>query len=288
MGQKETLADFIAWGKANYPSDRTVLVIWNHGNGWLRSPITRDVTRAVSYDDETGSAINTWELAQALGNHRFDILSWDASLMQMMEVAYEVKDKADFITGSEESPPGEGLPYDLIFRRFRDNPNAPTRDLTKAYVDGMLEFPQYANRKITQSVLDTSKLDELAVAIDGLGNALSASKNAVTTAVVNARETSQAYSRTSTREYRDLVDLCQKLEAGTTVPSVIQAAAAVRAAVAQAVVWEGHNAQSPGSRGIAIDFSKGTTFLSGGRAEDYAKLRFGAETNWDEWLSTAP
>ena len=33
-GDPAVLADFIAWGAKNYPAKRTMVVLWNHGNGW--------------------------------------------------------------------------------------------------------------------------------------------------------------------------------------------------------------------------------------------------------------
>lgn len=287
MGSKDTLSEFIAWGNTFYPGERTVLIIWNHGNGWRRRPANDAwITRAVSYDDETGNSIQIWELTQALGKTRFDILAWDASLMQMLEVAYEVKDNADYVVGSEESPPGEGYPYHLVFDNFRDNPDASTATLSKAFVDGMLEYPEYASRKITQSVLDTSKLNALATAVDSLASQLIANSGSLSSAVQTARVQAQSYSPTSSRIYRDLVDLCLKLEAQTSIPAVDDACAVVRSAVDDAVVWEGHNSNSANSTGISIDFSSGGVF--GSSASDYAQLRFGAQTLWDDWLIVAP
>lgn len=36
MGDPDELHSFILWAKTNYPAERYCLVIWNHGNGWLR------------------------------------------------------------------------------------------------------------------------------------------------------------------------------------------------------------------------------------------------------------
>ena len=33
-GDPSVLADFLAWGAKNYPAKRTMVVLWNHGNGW--------------------------------------------------------------------------------------------------------------------------------------------------------------------------------------------------------------------------------------------------------------
>lgn len=284
MGAPETLRDFLRWGKANYPADRYVLVVWNHGNGWRRAPF--ELGRAVSYDDETGNAIQIWELGRALGEEQFDILAWDASLMQMIEVAYEVRRNARYVVGSQESPPGEGYPYDRIFARFRDNPDAETVDLARAFVEGMLAPPEYQRRRITQSVIDTRRLEAAAQAFDALAAALLAHRDEISDAVRTARTTAQSYSPTATRFFRDAVDLIDKLRAEGVPPAVDTAAARARSAVLEAVVWEGHNANSPGSRGLSIDFSPGDVFR--GAALDYRLMEFGRDTRWGDWLTVAP
>jgi hypothetical protein len=290
MGDPQTLLDFLDWAKTYYPADRYVLVIWNHGNGWRRGP-EEDRGRAFSYDDQYGTSIQIWEADDALGSHVFDILAWDASLMQMLEVAYEVRDHALYVVGSEESPPAEGYPYHLVFDDFRDNPDAATASLTQAFVDGMLSHPPYVTRKITQSSIDASQLVALRTAVSALGTALTTEYNADPTGmaprVQNVRATTQAYSQSSQRYYRDLVDLCLKLEAEPGMPSsVVNAAAAVRAQVAIAVIFEGHNGNSPGSNGVSIDFSPASVF--GASAADYLQMKFAQDSTWDEWLSVAP
>lgn len=285
MGSTTTLREFIQWGKANFPADRYCLIVWNHGNGWKRSR-SFDVTRAVSYDDERGTSIQIWDLNQALGSEQFDIIAWDASLMQMIECAYEVKDNARFVVGSEESPPGEGYPYDTIFAPLRDNPDLATRQFTKSFVDGMLGVPAYATRKITQSVLDTTQLQNYANAIGGLGSALKNAQPGVNGAITTARNTSQGYSVLANRVYLDVIDVCDKLQANTTDANVLNAIAAVRTAHGNAVVWEGHNSNSPRSNGVSIDFSSGTVIS--GSLTDYQRLKLAINTMWDEYLTTAP
>ncbi|MEI7985032.1 MAG: clostripain-related cysteine peptidase [Armatimonadota bacterium] len=286
MGSPQTLNEFISWGKANFPADHYCLIVWNHGNGWRRSITNVDFTRAVSYDDETGNSIQIWDLNQALGSEHFDLISWDASLMQMMEVAYEIKDNADYIIGSEESPPAEGLPYDLVFAPFRDTPNSTPKNLSKSFVDGMLAVPAYNTKKITQSVLDTSKLPALATAISTLGTELKNNVGSLTAAIQTARVNSQAYSPSSNRVYRDLKDICLRIEAGTSNSSVLSATAGVKTAIADAVVWEGHNSNSINSSGISIDFSSGSTFASA--SSDYALMKLAIATQWNEYLALAP
>lgn len=284
MGQPQTLSDFIAWGKANYPADRYCLIIWNHGSGWKRSPNASD-SRAFSFDDQYGTSIQTWDIGTALGSEHFDIIAWDCSLMQMVEVAYELRNNADYVVGSEESPPADGYPYDSVFTPWASNPDETTRNLSKTFVDAMTSNPAYAGNKITQSSLETAKLGALASAISNLGSLLNGS--GLTAQIQFARNNSQPYSQNATRYYRDLIDACTKLESQPGVPAnILTASANVRAAAADAIAWEGHNGNSAFSRGISIDFSSSATF--GALSTDYAKMKFGQDTLWDEFLQTAP
>ncbi|MBS1708898.1 MAG: hypothetical protein JSS65_09280 [Armatimonadetes bacterium] len=286
MGDPQTLLDFITWGKTNFPADRYVLVVWNHGNGWRRS--LRDYgTRGFSYDDESGTSINTWQIDQALGNNTFDIVAWDCSLMQMMEVAYELRNHATYVAGSEESPPAEGYPYDAVFAGWRNNPDATTLALSKGFVDGMVNDPDYTSRKITQSVLDTSKLPALASALSDFGTQLNSNKGTIAAAIQTIRNTAQSYSPNSVRVYRDIMDLCLRFEADGTVPTGVKnSSAGVRAALSDCIVWEGHNTNSAGSRGLSIDFSSGSIFTS--VASDYSQMKFAQDTQWDEYLQVSP
>ena len=293
MGSWHTLHDFIAWGQTFYPSDRTVLVIWNHGNGWHRG-INTDATRGVSYDDDMGTSIQTWELNEALGTSHLDILAWDASLMQMLEVDNEIRDKAALIVGSEESPPGAGYPYDTIFKNFDNTPDATTLTLAKTFVDETLAVPDYVNDKITQSVVEGDKLADVETAIYQLAQALIAQQQLNPTDfalyVQTARLNAQTYSQSSARTYRDIVDLTNQLDktvATYTPPaSITNADAAVRAAIAAAVLYNGHNANSPNSNGLSIDFSPNDRFAT--YQSDYELLKLAQDTHWDEWLSVAP
>lgn len=286
MGLAYTLTDFVNWAKTNYPADRYVLIMWNHGNGWKRRPAGDEITRGVSYDDETGNHIDTWQMPQALGANVFDILAWDSSLMQQLEVAAEVRTKAQYIVGSEESPPAAGYPYHKVFENFRDNPDDTTLNLAKAFVDETVAW-YGSSFKITQSVIDSSQLPALITATSNLGDALTSNVGSLGSIVPTVRATSQKYSDNSVNgRYRDLYDVCTKLADNGAPVAVTNAGAAVQAAIANAVVHEGHNIQSPGSHGVSIDFSSSVQFAP--FAADYQNLQFAQDTNWDVWLQAAP
>jgi len=289
MGIPQTLNHFIAWGKAHYPADHYAVVLWDHGNGWL--PEFKKSKRtgpppAFSYDDQTGHAIQIWQLGEAFRGQHVDITAFDASLMQMAEVAYQLKGFTDYVAGSEESPPGAGYPYQRVFAEFTDSPDQSPRALSKAFVDGMLAEPTYVNQKIEQSVIDTSQLPGVATAAAALSQALVANEASLAPIIPNLRSTTQSYLLTTNRYFFDSIDLCDQLSGNTSIPSVQSACANYSAATASAVVWEGHNSHSPGSHGLSIDFSPASYFS--GVSSDYQLLAWDAATNWSQWLSMAP
>src|SRR5262249_9548142 len=72
--------------------------------------------RAIAYDDSSRDFLDNMELARVLAavkkklGRKIDLMGFDACLMNMVEVAYELRGSADFIVGSEEIEPGDGWP----------------------------------------------------------------------------------------------------------------------------------------------------------------------------------
>ncbi|MFX1338923.1 MAG: clostripain-related cysteine peptidase, partial [Promethearchaeota archaeon] len=127
MGEQATLSDFISWGTSAFPADNYALILWNHGGGWKESnEQDPDVFKSVCWDDTSfGDCLTQIELKNALvsaGVH-FDLIGFDACLMAMAEVDYQIKDWADVRVGSEESEPGDGWPYDTILADLISSPS---------------------------------------------------------------------------------------------------------------------------------------------------------------------
>jgi hypothetical protein len=293
MGNYQTLTSFINWCKTNYPAQHYCLVMWDHGSGWSRGPSNR-MPMAVSFDSDTGNQIETWQLAQGLGNNTFDILAWDASLMQMAEVADEISSKVSYIAGSEESPPGAGYPYNLALKPFYATPNETALQLSDSFVTAMIQgYGTSTTQFITQSVIETSQLPNLCSAVTSLATALDANVGSLGTAIPNVRTNAKSYELSPTRYFYDLYDITSKLDAQTSIPAIAAADAQVRAAVTSAVVWEGHNTLSNGSHGVSIDFEPSSVFTANNSfgttdQADYALLRFSTDTTWASWLSVSP
>ncbi|MBF0361333.1 MAG: hypothetical protein HQK49_09990 [Oligoflexia bacterium] len=122
---------FVKWSSTAYPAKKYFLVLWNHGSGWdFVGPIH---INGIAYDDH-GTNVTTQELGDFMANSpvKFDILGYDACLMQMIEVLYQVKDNVKYVVASEELETADGWPYDKMLLRN----NFTAEELLTALVDG--------------------------------------------------------------------------------------------------------------------------------------------------------
>jgi hypothetical protein len=290
LGLPKTLSDFVTWGKANYPAQRYALVLWDHGNGWR--PKSRPMARqrkspAFSYDNETGNAIQIWQLPQALGSQQFDMVVWDCSLMQMAEVAYELRPNTQYVVGSEESPPGTGFPYNSVLANFQISPSNSTLSLAKTWVDAMNAVPSYQQFPIEESVVDTTKLTPLCASggpVDLFAKALIAAlpADSATTAQVRSQGKSYLSTLNPPRYFYDLGTLASLYNSLSSDAGIKASATNVANALPSAVVYEKHDALSAGSTGLSIDFSPSIAF--GSSQAEYDEMAFGTANNWGKWL----
>lgn len=287
MGSADTLREFIRWARARYPADRYALVIWNHGSGWR----TRQARgRAVSFDDQLGTYINIWELPSAIrpssNDPMLDVLLFDASLMQMLEVVYECRNSARIIVGSEESPPGEGYPYHEILQPIVANPDLPPAQWAQEVVNRFVawyqrEYPFYYN--ITQSAVDTSQIEAVADALSSLADALIQQRTLYVESLRQARENAQRYSTYD--EYKDLWHVTSLIQQYTNDPLLTQRVNALHQAMSQAIIANNRaeNNRVRHSYGLSIYYPSAGEYL--GRYNNTALSR---ATRWDEWLQIAP
>jgi hypothetical protein len=238
----------------------------------------------VSFDDTDGTSIATVELPFALDvNPLIDVTAFDSSLMQMMEVAYEIRNRTDLVVGSEESPPGEGYPYEAWIGPLVDNPDLTPRDLARLIVNQTIETmgDRFA---LTQSAVDTSQLGGLAQALDGFARALIPREAQYRSALTRARNNAQHYgSDSSYTTYKDLLDYADQV-AQETGDSVLAAERdKVEAALNQALVAERHTGSSlADSHGLSIYVPPANDWSNTQRR--YRNLAFARDTQWDEWI----
>jgi hypothetical protein len=305
MGDYRVLKDFVTWGAQAYPADHFALVLWDHGAGWsptfptragdrLKNPKKR--FRAVSIDNETQNEIETWEIPQATAGVPLDMIIFDASLEQMIEIAYEIRSSARLMVGSEESPPGQGYPYDRWMPSLKSTANNGC-DVGKSIVDTFVTDPLYLGDSynstiLTQSVIDLTRMDALATGLNDFANALRLHVSDQAAVIRSARNTAQSYKYP---DNKDLVHYTSLIRTGTTATDLGQAAANLQTALTNAsngaIFYSRHGPSGQdNSNGLAIYIPSAFTFTHTDPGfgilpnVEYAKLALAKATFWDEFL----
>ena len=209
-GDPRVLKAFVAFGAKRYPAKACLLILSNHGSGFYVPPLMLskgrerarraayaargvqrtvfrasrehllmvDSNRGLAYDDGSGDCLDNRELTSALAHaHQVlgrpvDIVGMDACLMTMLEVAYQVRDHARFLVGSEDLEPGAGWPYTAVLGDLTACPSMSPADLATAIVQRYAASYAGSRAEVTQSAIDLSQLDELVGAVDALARAL--------------------------------------------------------------------------------------------------------------------
>lgn len=127
MGDAKTLAKFISFAKANYPADKYVLILSNHGGGMRDGEDVIDETthRAICWDEtDNNDTLYIGEISDVLTQeHSVDVLGFDACVMGAAEIAYQFRPgngsfQADVMVASCPNEWGYGWKYDDILKRF--------------------------------------------------------------------------------------------------------------------------------------------------------------------------
>jgi len=277
MADPATLTNFINWATVNYPAERYLLVIWNHGGGWREYNIP---TKGVIVDDTSGDFMTMAELVQGLNatNQGIDIIGFDACLMQMAEVAYEISGLANvpnYMVGSQASEWGDGWPYDDILTHLLANPEMTDGTLCETIVN---DFINYCGTLGTLSALDFSAgtydtyqiLNSFAIAL-----MVSSYQNEIAA----ARASTQSYSYSDGYRCKDIYDFAEKIY--NSVPDCQSEAQAVMNQINNLILFETHTGSGvENSHGLSIYLPDN----AGEYDDDYDDLQFAIDTQWDEFL----
>jgi len=244
-------------------------------------------TRAIAFDDQAKDFLDNMELKRALVEFKqllgrpLDIIGFDACLMAMLEVDYQIMSAARYAVGSEEEEPGNGWPYDRILKALAKNPAMTPDQLARTAVT------QYAasygvGDGVTLAAVDLSQSDDVAVAVDKLGKSLlplvgDRSKGTLLSAVrAKVQEYSAPYD-----DYVDLVDLCDGLQRLMGDAGVTKASAAVKqAATAMVLASAAKGAAVSRSHGISIYFPKHKVCAL------YSELDFAKKSAWARFIAS--
>ncbi|HNV70028.1 MAG TPA: clostripain-related cysteine peptidase, partial [Candidatus Ozemobacteraceae bacterium] len=255
MAAPGTLLDFVSWAAHTYPAERYALIFWNHGTGWkeispqiMAAYDTVDTSRRpglspsmeaalntisynISYDDTSASSMDIPSLGATIARipgiigQPLDLLGFDACLMQMLEVAYEVGEHARYQVGAPDLEPDRGWPYDAIMQKLVAAPTMDGRKLGQTIVStykASYEAGTQGNTSVVLSLIDLSKVKGFTSALEGLARALKEGIQEIDS-IDQAREEALKYVY---KDYADLGHFIQLL-------SVKLKGAAIRSSLAE-------------------------------------------------------
>ncbi|MDD2806379.1 MAG: clostripain-related cysteine peptidase [Elusimicrobiales bacterium] len=277
MGDADELRKFVAWAKQRYPANRYALVVWNHGSGWLRGNPAPYEGKGISYDDETGNNIDTPQLRRSIADAGgVDLLASDACLMQMAEVAYEVRGAAKYMVGSEETEPGAGYDYRKVLLPLTLLPSMSTANFGRVIVAAYWDNNKIGRTVATHSILDLSKATGLAQRMHAFARTAMASPDKA--AIQAARNAAQRYA---IGDNKDLRHFAQLVADRATDQNLKAAARSLVSFIDDELVVLNMTSIIPRSNsgGIAAYLPTGAV------SPDFAALQLSQGTQWDEFLA---
>jgi len=293
MSKVSTLEDFGRWVKSEFPADHYFIVIWDHGLGF-ESIYPSVSSRDLLLDETNGNDImSVPDFALALKNisseigKKIDIVGIDACLMNMIEVAYEIRETSDYLIGSEGAEPAEGWPYYYILDYLVNNPDDSPSSLSSMVVKFYEEV--YGNLyQTTQSAIDLSKVGSLVSSLNQLSSAIINDWDLYNVSYSFRNTIFNSVQRFAVSDgdesYADLGSLLDEIEKNDNMTgSIKNAALNVLDNLTQAVVANGYSGFAAGRiNGLTIWFPDTTIFDE--QIGHYEQLEFAKDTEWDEFL----
>jgi hypothetical protein len=310
MGDPEVLDEFITWARGQYYSSYDALSIIGHGSGW--SPTldpalgyTEYLPSGIAWDDSSGDYLSTRELGEALywatdeQANPFAVLFFDASMMAMLESAYEVRDSASCLVASEGAVWAR-FAYD-DYLQGTDDTTTPLDFATKivrSYADSLEGYP------LTMGALaiDLTSLTPLVDAVDEFALAMTDSLTETRPFIAQAYTDTQKFDSNWDMElavpdaYVDLYDFAYQIDQLTPIsPTAVHTGAqAVMTAWDSVVLAETHRDGHPwidpsvtwtftGAHGLSIYLPLGEDLW----IRDYyrgTELALAQDTQWDEFI----
>lgn len=246
MGDPNTLGSFLSWGVKNYPAEKYMALLWDHGGGPLGGAIL---------DELYGSIMTLPELAKAMSmaETQFEVIGYDACLMASLEVANAMAPYGKYLVASEEIEPGNGWDYGSFGSYLVKNPECDGIELGKQICDSYLDLYDDTQENspimLTLSVVDLSKLEPVNQAF----GEMAAEMGSMIPDVSSFRKLAQQISRTEKYfEVANTIDLGDMANKATSLNP--ETAKKVSDALDDAVLYSVNDKLRLHSNGLSIAY----------------------------------
>ena len=210
LSDPKQLEDFIVWATKAYPADRYMLVLWDHGGGFSLGYGIDNLNKRAGQDTMYVS-----EFANALKNAgvKFDLIGFDACLMQNLETAFAIEPYADYYLASEEVESGLGWTYTSAFGKLAQDPTIPTLEFAKELISAFDVYNTIAKdgKVDSQSTLSIVDLTMVKPVYEELLKVLKASDDAIKEDGESFAEIALAANKAYTFHNNEQIDLVNYL-----------------------------------------------------------------------------
>lgn len=285
MSSHQTLSNFLNWAMTNYPAKHYAVVIDGPGSGW-RGCCRDDVNGAGSDMSLVNLRTGLTQAMAQRGGGEYDILAFTGGSMGMVEVAYEVRNAADFMVGTEfDTTHSPVFGWQIWLDGLVDDPSRSGSVVAQSIANACYTTANATSPQTPMhlSVIALDSIANLATKLDILGDTLIANGSNYWSGIQQIRTVAQD-SRFDTLNV-DLQFFAELLQAQTglrDIPSVVAAADSVERAADAAVVLPKSNMSGSRARSLAVYFPDTTATYD---STQYAGIDFQA-TGWTGFLSS--
>ncbi len=284
MGDPQTLIDFTTWGIQNYPADNYVLIIWDHGTGW-KSLGKEEPVKGISYDYSNNDYLTTFELRSALNQiknnigKKLDIIGFDACLMGMIEIGYEIKDSVDIMVASEEIIPGDGFPYNDILNALTQNSSIDKFNFSSIIVNKYVQSYSGGSQgyaDVTLSAINLNNITTISTKVSEFANLLIQNFSTYKNQIYNAWYYVLYFSDS---DYIDIYDFARLIKNNISNSSIQNKAQEIMNSFSSVIIAEGHTSFFSNAHGLSIYYPYPINYLN-----SYGNLLFAQDTYWDDLI----
>ena len=151
------LSRLIDFAKRTYPAENYALFVWGHGTGWRSGPFveTRQAAgKAVAFDDTHGQYMSLPSFGRAITDKGLSLIGFDTCYAAVLELAYQIRNEAELLVGSEGEILSNGWDYASLFTDFLSKPNLTVNALGDSIQDQFAaQYASLSSATISQILL---------------------------------------------------------------------------------------------------------------------------------------
>ncbi len=321
IGNYTVLRDFISKAKTDFPADRYMLVLFDHGGAWegacWDATLNENDFDNISWNDH----LTMDEIQKALHESEgVNIIGFSGCLMGCIESVYELRDYTEAYLGSEEMNGCGSWPWASILGVLCDNYQESTFSICEKIISEFKEYNPYFRNpgywklaiqlalmyrrllpwlnppSFTISAVRSDKIHELAVAMDNFSmiliENLDSYKSKITLNRFRTEDFPIPMSLLPPRILGTQIDIYHFMELMSRISSndsnspLKDSAQYVKTCLNEAIIAEHHQIGHRKAHGLSVYFPSPLRKLYNSEYDDYGYgLDFTLDTHWDEFLT---